>query len=95
MNQEFQNCHENFIQKNSWIFETIAGKVEEKKNMTISREILCLICTQIYIRVQIINKQISATNHKRKHNKKKSKFTNCTTKLLQNNLNVFMFYIYI
>jgi len=32
MNQEFQNCHENFIQKNPWIFETeIADKVEEKK----------------------------------------------------------------
>jgi len=31
MNQKFQNYHENFIQKDPWIFKIIADKVEEKR----------------------------------------------------------------
>ncbi|KYM93649.1 hypothetical protein ALC62_15751 [Cyphomyrmex costatus] len=70
MNKEFQNYHGNFIQKSPGIFKIITDKVKEKIiNTTIPREVLlCLIRTRTYIRVRIINKQISAENHKRKHN---------------------------
>ncbi|KYQ49259.1 hypothetical protein ALC60_11671, partial [Trachymyrmex zeteki] len=78
MNEEFQNYHGNFIQEGPGIFKIIANKIEEKIiNTTIPREVLlCLIRMRTYIRVRIINKQISADNHKRKYNKKMSIFTN-------------------
>ncbi|KYQ53520.1 hypothetical protein ALC60_00046, partial [Trachymyrmex zeteki] len=76
MNIEFDKYHGSSLNKENFIFQTLAKIIQPKLKIKISEEVLlCLIRTRTYIRVREINRTIASKNHRRKQ-KKISKYTN-------------------
>lgn len=79
MNVEFEKFHgAGTLQKGPWIFKTVTEKVLKRMmEKDIPSEVVsCLVRTRTYIRMRILNKNISTESSKLKTNKKLSIFTN-------------------
>ncbi|KYM97511.1 hypothetical protein ALC62_11805 [Cyphomyrmex costatus] len=70
MNIEFNKYHGSSLNKENFIFKTLAQIIQPKLKIKILEEILlCLIRTRTYIRVREINRTIAFKNHRRKQKK--------------------------
>lgn len=79
LNQEFLSMHGESLSDGKKNFTNLAKKTASKlpQNIKLPFEVLlCLARTRTYIRLRMLNKQISFLNTQRKLNKKMGKFTN-------------------